>query len=53
MNYKVKVTVIDKKLYPDLQAKVLCVLNSGPCSCYNIVTNLYLKEEVKKMIFGI
>lgn len=36
MKHKVKVTVIDKKLYPDLQAKYCVDPNSGMCPCYNV-----------------
>lgn len=36
MQYKCKVTVIDKKLYPELQAQYCADPNSGTCSCYNV-----------------
>ena len=36
MKYKVKVTVIDKKLYPELQAQYCADPNSGACTCYNV-----------------
>ena len=36
MQHKVKVTVIDKKLYPDLQAQYCADPESGMCSCYNV-----------------
>lgn len=36
MQHKVKVTVIDKKLYPDLQQKYCADPNSGACPCYNV-----------------
>ena len=36
MQYKVKVTVIDKKLYPELQAQFCSDPNSGVCPCYNV-----------------
>lgn len=36
MKHKVKVTVIDKKLYPELQARYCADPNSGECPCYNI-----------------
>lgn len=36
MQHKVKVTVIDKKLYPELQAQFCAEPNSGMCPCYNI-----------------
>lgn len=36
MQHKVKLTVIDKKLYPELQARYCADPDSGPCPCYNI-----------------
>ncbi|MBE6117677.1 MAG: TIGR04076 family protein [Solobacterium sp.] len=36
MKHKVKVTVIDKKCYDDLQEKYLANPKSGPCPVYNI-----------------
>ena len=36
MQHKVKLTVIDKKLYPELQAKYCADPNSGMCPCYNV-----------------
>ena len=36
MQHKVKVTVIDKKLYPELQQKYCADPHSGACPCYNV-----------------
>lgn len=36
MQHKVKLTVIDKKLYSDLQKQYCADPNSGTCPCYNI-----------------
>lgn len=36
MKHKVIVTVIDKKLYPDLQRRYCDNPNSGHCPCYNV-----------------
>lgn len=36
MQHKVKLTVIDKKLYPELQAEYCADPNSGMCHCYNV-----------------
>ena len=36
MKHQVKVTVLDKKLYPVLQAQYCADPNSGACPCYNI-----------------
>lgn len=36
MQYKVKVTVIEKKLYPELQEKFCADPNVGACPCYHV-----------------
>lgn len=36
MQHKCKVTVIDKKLYPELQQQYCMDKESGPCPCYQI-----------------
>lgn len=36
MQHKVKLTVIDKKLYPELQAQYCADPDSGACACYNV-----------------
>ena len=36
MKHKVIVTVIDKKLYPDLQRQYCANSNAGYCPCYNL-----------------
>ena len=36
MKHKVKVTVIDKKLYPELQQQYCADPDSGSCPCYNV-----------------
>ena len=36
MQHKVKVTVIDKKLYPELQARYCADPEAGVCPCYNV-----------------
>ena len=36
MKYKVKVTVIDKKLYPELQQAYCADPRAGACPCYNV-----------------
>lgn len=36
MQHKVKVTVIDKKLYPELQAQYCADPDSGACPCYQV-----------------
>lgn len=36
MEYRCKVTVIDKKLFPELQAQYCAVPDSGKCPCFNV-----------------
>jgi uncharacterized repeat protein (TIGR04076 family) len=36
MKHKVRLTVIDKKLYPELQRQYCADPNSGACPCYNV-----------------
>ena len=36
MEYRCKVTVIDKKLFPELQAQYCAVPDSGKCPCYHV-----------------
>lgn len=36
MKHKVRLTVIDKKLYPELQQQYCADPNSGVCPCYNV-----------------
>ena len=35
MEYRVKVTVLDKKLFPELQARYCAAPDSGKCPCFN------------------
>ena len=36
MEHKVKVTVLDKKLYTELQKKYCKDPHAGACACYNV-----------------
>jgi len=36
MKHKVRVSVIDKKLFPELQQQYCAVKESGKCPCYNV-----------------
>ena len=47
MKHKVRLTVIDKKLYPELQQQYCADPNSGACPCYNVgdVFEFYRDEE--------
>lgn len=53
MEYRCKVTVIDKKLFPELQAQYCAVPDSGKCPCYNVAMSLFSIEMMKEMISGI
>ncbi|MCD8214565.1 MAG: TIGR04076 family protein [Clostridiales bacterium] len=48
MSYKVKVTVIDKKLYPELQREYCADPNSGACPCYNVGDEFVFEREGNK-----
>lgn len=47
MKHKVRLTVIDKKLYPELQHQYCADPDSGACPCYNVgdVFEFYRDEE--------
>ena len=47
MKHIVRLTVIDKKLYPELQQQYCADPNSGACPCYNVgdVFEFYRDEE--------
>ena len=53
MKHKVKVTVIDKKLYPDLQKEYCADPEVGACPCYHVGDEFILREMVTEMISGI
>ncbi len=36
IEYRCKVTVLDKKLFPELQVQYCAVPNNGNCLCYNV-----------------
>lgn len=36
MEHRVKVTVLDKKVFPELQAQYCAIPDSGKCPCYNV-----------------
>ena len=48
MKHKVKVTVIDKKLYPDLQKQYCANPESGACPCYNIGDEFIFERDGDK-----
>ena len=49
MKHKVRLTVIDKKLYPELQQQYCADPNSGACPCYInkgiLVTSSYFSRD--------
>lgn len=45
MKHKVKLTVIDKKLYPELQREYCADPNSGMCPCYNVGDEFVFERE--------
>lgn len=49
MKHKVKVTVLDKKLYTELQQQYLADPESGACPCYNVGDEfIFLRDEGKE-----
>lgn len=45
MKYQVKVTVIDKKLYPELQEAYCTDPQSGACPCYNVGDEFIFRRD--------
>ena len=45
MKHKVKLTVIDRKYYPELQEKYCADPKSGPCPCYNVGDEFVLYRD--------
>ncbi len=45
MKHKVKVTVIDKKLYPELQRQYCADPESGACPCYHVGDEFVFQRE--------
>ena len=52
MKHKIKVTVIDKKLYPKLQENIVLIQKQELVLVTMQEMNLFLKETGIKMIFG-
>ena len=48
MKHKVKVTVIDKKLYPELQRQYCADPNSGACPCYHVGDEFIFERDEKR-----
>ena len=46
MKHKVKVTILDKKCYPELQRQYCKDPNAGPCPCYNVGDEfIFMRDE--------
>lgn len=45
MKHTVKVTVIDKKCYPELQQQYCADPQSGPCPCYNVGDTFLFRRD--------
>lgn len=48
MKHQVKVTVLDKKLYPELQQEYCVVPNSGKCPCYYVGDEFIFCRDSKR-----
>lgn len=48
MKHKIKVTVIDKKLYPELQEKYCADSKAGVCPCYNVGDEFIFERDGDK-----
>ena len=48
MKHKVKVTVLDTKLYPELQEQFCADPNSGACPCYNVGDEFIFERDGEK-----
>ena len=53
MEYGVKVTVLDKKIYPELQAQYCAVPDSGKCLALMSAMNLCFIAMTSETTFGI
>ncbi len=51
MKYKVRVTVIDKKIYPELQQQFCSDPNAGACPCYNVGDEFIFERDENKDSF--
>ena len=52
MKHKVKLTVLDKKLYPELQQAYCADPSSGACPCYNVGDEFILSVRTARTAFG-
>ena len=52
MKHKVKVTVLDKKLYPELPQQYCTDPASGACPCYNVGDEFIFERDGDTTTFG-
>lgn len=52
MKHKVRVTVIDKKIYPELQEKYCADPKAEMCPCYNIGDEFIFERTKRTTISG-
>lgn len=53
MKHKVKVTVLDKKVYPELQQQYCVDPASGACPCYHVGDEfMFYRDDERVMISG-
>lgn len=48
LKHMVKVTVIDKKLYPALQEKYCADPHAGACPCYNVGDEFIFRRDEER-----
>ena len=48
MKHKVKLTILNKKLYPELQQEYCADPNSGACPCYNVGDEFVFYRDDKR-----
>lgn len=53
MKHKVRLTVIDKKVYPELQKQYCADSDAGECPCYNVGDVFEFYRDNEMMISGI
>ena len=46
MQHECKITVLETKVFPELQEKYLADPKSGPCPCFNVpkLTGVFIEE---------
>lgn len=52
MKHQVKMTVIDKKLFPELQERYCADKQAGACPCYNVGDEFLFERDGTRTISG-